>query len=320
MTLAIAPLAEHEVETLCALARGDLARITTRPSSARRRPNTCSRSATIRTSSARSSRAGAIWWDTLAEDERSSRSRRLFPWRAGRAVKIDKLYVHPERQRLGYGGALIEHTCERAQRLGYAQGPARGEQAQRLRDRRVPQARFRDRRGGGEGHRRRVRDGRLRHGEKALKLKFTKMHGLGNDFVVLDATSQPIALTPGAAALSSPTGISASAATRSSRSSPPREPGTDFYYRIFNADGGEVEQCGNGARCFVRYVHERGLTARREIRVGTARRRDRAAARSRRPGDGRHGRAGVRARRECLSTRLRVRSPITSTSRDGWSR
>jgi diaminopimelate epimerase len=49
----------------------------------------------------------------------------------------------------------------------------------------------------------------------------------------------------------------------------PRQAGTDFYYRIFNADGGEVEQCGNGARCFVRYAHEHGLTSKREIRVGT---------------------------------------------------
>jgi diaminopimelate epimerase len=49
----------------------------------------------------------------------------------------------------------------------------------------------------------------------------------------------------------------------------PRLPHTDFHYRIFNADGGEVEQCGNGARCFVRYVRERGLTNKTEIRVGT---------------------------------------------------
>jgi diaminopimelate epimerase len=50
---------------------------------------------------------------------------------------------------------------------------------------------------------------------------------------------------------------------------PPRLPETDFHYRIFNADGGEVEQCGNGARCFVRYVRDRGLTTKNEIRVGT---------------------------------------------------
>ena len=50
----------------------------------------------------------------------------------------------------------------------------------------------------------------------------------------------------------------------------PREAGTDFHYRIFNADGSEVEQCGNGARCFVRFVREQGLTDKTVIRVGTA--------------------------------------------------
>jgi diaminopimelate epimerase len=94
------------------------------------------------------------------------------------------------------------------------------------------------------------------------------MHGLGNDFVVLDATSHPIALEPGAlrAIADRHFGIGCDQILQVE---PAREPSTDFYYRIFNADGGEVEQCGNGARCFVRYVHERGLTAKREIRVGT---------------------------------------------------
>jgi diaminopimelate epimerase len=94
------------------------------------------------------------------------------------------------------------------------------------------------------------------------------MHGLGNDFVVLDATSQPIALAPGElrAIADRHFGIGCDQILQVE---PARQPGTDFYYRIFNADGGEVEQCGNGARCFVRYVHERGLTAKREIRVGT---------------------------------------------------
>jgi hypothetical protein len=69
---------------------------------------------------------------------------------------------------------------------------------------------------------------RRARGDPASGLRFTKMQGLGNDFVVIDG------------------------------------------YRIFNADGGEVEQCGNGARCFVVFVRERGLTAKREIRVETA--------------------------------------------------
>jgi hypothetical protein len=97
--------------------------------------------------------------------------------------------------------------------------------------------------------------------------RFTKMHGLGNDFVVLDAVTRtsPHARPRRA---SSPTATSASAATRSSSSRTAR-PEADFRYRIFNADGGEVEQCGNGARCFVRFVHEKGLTAKRAIRVET---------------------------------------------------
>ncbi len=102
-----------------------------------------------------------------------------------------------------------------------------------------------------------------------MKLKFTKMHGLGNDFVVLDATRAPIEL--GAEQLrriaNRRFGIGCDQILEVE---PPRTAGTDFYYRIFNADGGEVEQCGNGARCFVRYVHDHGLTAAREIRVGTA--------------------------------------------------
>ena len=101
-----------------------------------------------------------------------------------------------------------------------------------------------------------------------MRLKFTKMHGLGNDFVVLDATRAPLALDRAQLRLLADRhfGIGCDQILQVE---PPRSPDTDFYYRIFNADGGEVEQCGNGARCFVRYVHERGLTAKREIRVGT---------------------------------------------------
>ncbi|HZN23569.1 MAG TPA: diaminopimelate epimerase [Burkholderiales bacterium] len=101
-----------------------------------------------------------------------------------------------------------------------------------------------------------------------MRLKFTKMHGLGNDFVVLDAIVHPIALTPAELRHIADRhfGIGCDQILQVER---PRDPGTDFYYRIFNADGGEVEQCGNGARCFVRYVHERGLTQKKEIRVGT---------------------------------------------------
>jgi diaminopimelate epimerase len=101
-----------------------------------------------------------------------------------------------------------------------------------------------------------------------LKINFTKMQGVGNDFVVLDAINRRVELD----------------ATRVRRIAdrhfgigcdqllliePPRTAGTDFYYRIFNADGGEVQHCGNGARCFMRYVRDKGLTSKSEIRVET---------------------------------------------------
>ena len=101
-----------------------------------------------------------------------------------------------------------------------------------------------------------------------MRLKFTKMHGLGNDFVVLDALARPLALTSEKLRRIADRhfGIGCDQVLQVE---PPRQPDTDFYYRIFNADGGEVEQCGNGARCFMRYVQDRGLTAKRELRVGT---------------------------------------------------
>jgi len=101
-----------------------------------------------------------------------------------------------------------------------------------------------------------------------MRLEFTKMQGLGNDFVVLDATAQPLALTEKQLRFLADRHFGVGC-DQVLVVEPAREPGTDFYYRIFNADGGEVEQCGNGARCFVRYVHERGLTAKTAIRVGT---------------------------------------------------
>lgn len=102
-----------------------------------------------------------------------------------------------------------------------------------------------------------------------MKLPFTKMHGLGNDFVVLDATRTPLALSVAQLHQLADRrfGIGCDQILQVE---PPRSAGTDFYYRIFNADGGEVEQCGNGARCFVRFVHDSGLTQATEIRVGTA--------------------------------------------------
>lgn len=99
-------------------------------------------------------------------------------------------------------------------------------------------------------------------------MKFTKMHGLGNDFVVIDAVTQNVR-------------VSASMVKRLANRSmgigcdqvlviePPSDSNIDFNYRIFNQDGGEVEQCGNGARCLARYVQDRQLTGKNPIRVKT---------------------------------------------------
>ena len=101
-----------------------------------------------------------------------------------------------------------------------------------------------------------------------MHLKFTKMHGLGNDFVVLDATCQTLHLDPAQlrAIADRHLGVGCDQLLVVE---PARTEDTDFYYRIFNADGGEVEQCGNGARCFVRFVHDKGLTQKSRLRVGT---------------------------------------------------
>src|SRR5262245_8021990 len=101
-----------------------------------------------------------------------------------------------------------------------------------------------------------------------MLLKFTKMHGLGNDFVVLEALSKPIALSGEQVQRIADRRLGVGC-DQILVIEPPRSGDTDFYYRIFNADGGEVEQCGNGARCFLRYVRERRLTAKKQIRVGT---------------------------------------------------
>jgi diaminopimelate epimerase len=101
-----------------------------------------------------------------------------------------------------------------------------------------------------------------------MLLKFTKMHGLGNDFVVLDATTHPIRLSPRQLRQVADRHFGVGC-DQILQIEAPRTRDTDFYYRIFNADGGEVEQCGNGARCFVRYVRDKGLSDKTEIRVGT---------------------------------------------------
>jgi diaminopimelate epimerase len=100
-----------------------------------------------------------------------------------------------------------------------------------------------------------------------MTLKFTKMHGAGNDFVVIDATRRPAELTPERVRLLADRHFGVGCDQVLLVEKP--QNGGDFRYRIFNADGGEVEQCGNGARCFVRFVHDKGLTSKREILVET---------------------------------------------------
>jgi diaminopimelate epimerase len=101
-----------------------------------------------------------------------------------------------------------------------------------------------------------------------MLLSFTKMHGLGNDFVVFDAVRQRVALSPADIRKLADRrfGIGCDQVLLVESAG---EGGIDFRYRIFNADGGEVEQCGNGARCFARFVREKGLTDKTEIVVST---------------------------------------------------
>jgi diaminopimelate epimerase len=101
-----------------------------------------------------------------------------------------------------------------------------------------------------------------------MKLKFTKMHGAGNDFIVIDAINQHIDLTAEQWKLLADRrfGIGADQMLVVEK---PQGDNVDFRYRIYNADGGEVEQCGNGARAFVRFVTEKKLTDKRKIRVET---------------------------------------------------
>jgi diaminopimelate epimerase len=100
-----------------------------------------------------------------------------------------------------------------------------------------------------------------------MKLAFTKMQGAGNDFVVIDSTKEPFSLSR--AQLQRIANRHLGVGCDQILVVEPGRAGADFRYRIFNADGGEVEQCGNGARCFVKFVHARGLSAKREMRVET---------------------------------------------------
>jgi len=101
-----------------------------------------------------------------------------------------------------------------------------------------------------------------------MALNFTKMHGLGNDFIVIDAINQSVSLTPQQVqqladrhfGIGCDQLLLVEAATTAA---------SDFRYRIYNADGGEVQQCGNGARCFMQFVREQGLTGKSQLQVET---------------------------------------------------
>lgn len=101
-----------------------------------------------------------------------------------------------------------------------------------------------------------------------MKLQFTKMHGLGNDFVVIDGVNQAVMLESAQIRRLADRrfGIGCDQVLLVEA---PQRADADFRYRIFNADGGEVEQCGNGARCFARFVHDQGLTENNVLWVET---------------------------------------------------
>ncbi len=101
-----------------------------------------------------------------------------------------------------------------------------------------------------------------------MRIQFTKMQGAGNDFIVLDETRSRYALTAEQVRFLANRNFGVGA-DQILLVLPSPEPDVDFEYRIHNADGGEVEQCGNGARCFARFVFDRGLTHKRTIRVQT---------------------------------------------------
>ena len=101
-----------------------------------------------------------------------------------------------------------------------------------------------------------------------MHIRFTKMQGAGNDFVVLDETQGQLGLTPAHYRFLADRHFGVGADQILTVRPAPAD-GLDFEYVIHNADGGEVEQCGNGARCFARYVYDKGLTSKTEIRVQT---------------------------------------------------
>ncbi|MCL1126661.1 diaminopimelate epimerase [Shewanella surugensis] len=100
-------------------------------------------------------------------------------------------------------------------------------------------------------------------------IQFAKMQGLGNDFMVVDGVTQNVFFSPDHIKRLADRNLGIGF-DQLLLVEPPYDPDLDFHYRIFNADGSEVEQCGNGARCFARFVRNKGLTNKKKIRVSTA--------------------------------------------------
>lgn len=101
-----------------------------------------------------------------------------------------------------------------------------------------------------------------------MSIRFTKMHALGNDFMVIDAINQTVTLTPSQITMLAQrhTGVGFDQCLIVE---PSQNPSTDFFYRIYNADGSEVGQCGNGARCLARFIHHVGLSTKKTMSVAT---------------------------------------------------
>ena len=102
-----------------------------------------------------------------------------------------------------------------------------------------------------------------------MRIRFTKMHGLGNDFMIIDGVQQLISFTPSQIAMLAKrdTGVGFDQCLIVEKA---KQPDTDFFYRIYNADGSEVGQCGNGARCLARFVHHYGLSEKETLTVSTS--------------------------------------------------
>ena len=101
-----------------------------------------------------------------------------------------------------------------------------------------------------------------------MYLNFTKMHGLGNDFIVIDSLSQAVDLNSEKIKFLANRNLGVGC-DQVLIIEPPKKPNVDFNYRIFNSDGNEVQQCGNGARCLGKYVSDKKLTAKEKILVST---------------------------------------------------